>query len=184
MTVLDGPLIHAAAIDIRWQKLQVASSTSAPSITAPSTESTTVIPTAPVSESPISSSISTGEASQQLAVDAIVGIGVGVGVGALLLAVIGYLVYRLRNIKSSRGAGGEQLDRPGLSTTRQYYGVPPGSQQPHNHSAVSPFELPSDEQKQEMITNYNRHEAEAAYVHEVHNNPRPSELPSSPYLIR
>lgn len=180
MTVLDRPLIHAAAIDIRWQKLEVASSTSVPSAPAPST----LLPAPTTGSSSLTSSTaSPAETNQPLTVGTKVGIGVTTFV-IVLLAVIVYLVYRLRKIKLSRGieggsSGSRLPDRPELPTPEQNYG-PPGSQH-HSRSTASPFALMSDAQKQEMITDYNRHEAEAAYVYEVHNNPRPSELPSSPY---
>lgn len=168
VTVLQSPVIHAAAIGIRWTKLGIpvtASSTAEP------------IPSSLSSSSPgTAQSIGSGSLRDQLSVGAKVGIGLGTALGLILLGTILGLLYRLRKLKASkkggegegeRGAGGRPVpdeNRTELPEQRQT-------------AAFTPIY----ERKQELITPYNAHEAEAAYVHEVHGFARPSELPSTPY---
>lgn len=160
--MLNQPLIHAAAIDLRWQKaLETASSTP-----PPTSESTSLLPsrlTGTTTSPPTPTTAEQGlDGSQDRPVGVKVGIGVGVGVGSLLLSIIAFLVYRLRRARSPKERHHDEAVDPQL-----------GSQNP---SSTPPYG-----QTPEMLTDYNRHEADSAHVHEIYStSPKPAELPSTP----
>ena len=170
--MLESPVIHAAAISIRWQKLDDLPTTSfSSSSNSLDSDSLTPAPAAPSTTSDFGSIQTGSSSSASLSSGAKIGIGVGVGAGLVLVGVVLGLLYRLRRLKTSRKEEGEATgggqkpddDRPELAG---------------EHRSALP---PSEEQKRELITPYNRHEAEAAYVHEVHGIPQPSELPAAPH---
>lgn len=101
--------------------------------------------------------------SSQLSVGAKIGIGLGTILG---------LIYRLLKLKApKKGGGGEGRGRQEPDENRTEL---PGQRQLLASVSIH-------ERKQELITPYSTHEAEATCMHEVHGVARPSELPSTPF---
>ncbi|KAI1802319.1 hypothetical protein F4811DRAFT_529877 [Daldinia bambusicola] len=157
VTVLSGIIIHAAAINIRWQRGDfIASRTDAP------TSSATFVPSLSSSETISEGAGASNPPETGLSLGAKIGIGVGVGLGGLLLVSIGIGVC-LWKINHP-----EEREQQGDAITN--YPANPGGRKTR-------AEL-WEQYQQEMQTASNAHELVTENNrHEILGTPRPAELP-------
>lgn len=159
VTVLSGIIIHAAAINVRWQRSDfIASRTDAPASSA-----TSSLPSS-LSQPPIPSGTETDDEDTEtgLSLAAKIGIGVGVGLGGLLLIsiAIGIWLWEMHHPE-------EKVQQRNMTINRT---PNPGAQK-------TPAEL-WEQYQQEMQTASNTHEmATENNRHEITGTPRPAELP-------
>ncbi|KAI4859829.1 hypothetical protein F4820DRAFT_139341 [Hypoxylon rubiginosum] len=178
VTVLNGPVIHAAAVEVRWQRSDfIAPSTQPPSSSSISSTSTTSSPpissssaivtettsnSSPESASPgNTSSENTSPENISLSTGAKVGIGVGAGCLVLTMLAIGLWWKRKRDRTKKASLNANDI----------------GPQIVHQETPKTPAELWEQYQQElytssnvpEMVTESNRHE--------FTGESRPAELP-------
>ncbi|OTB16156.1 hypothetical protein K445DRAFT_317141 [Daldinia sp. EC12] len=157
VTVLSGIIIHAAAINVRWQRADfIASRTD-----APTSSSTFSLPSNNNDIGGVDAEAS-GSPETGLSLGAKIGIGVGVGLGGLLLLSIGIGVC-LWKINHP-----EEKEQPSGTIIR----YPPNTGAPKTRAELweqYQQEMQTARNAHEMITENNRHE--------VTGTPRPAELP-------
>ncbi|KAI0851899.1 hypothetical protein F5Y00DRAFT_274188 [Daldinia vernicosa] len=159
VTVLSGIVIHAAAINIRWQRGDfIASRTNTPTTSATSSLSSSLYqPPAPSGTEIANEDTETG-----LSLGAKIGVGVGVGLGGLLLIsiAIGIWLWKIRHPEGKEQQRNMTMRHP-----------------PNLGASKTPAELWEQDQ-QEMQTTSNTHEmATENNRHEITGTPRPAELP-------
>ncbi|KAI0181770.1 hypothetical protein GGR52DRAFT_55075 [Hypoxylon sp. FL1284] len=166
VTVLDGALIHAAAIEIRWQRSDFAPSTQPPissTISAVSVTSPAVATSSSSSSSSSSASAAVVQAQStpSLSTGAKAGIGVGAGLLVLIALAFGVGVWFRRRKRGRTGnvdfavGGGEQRQEPAKGPAEMWQ--------------LYQQEMYTSSNTAEMVTESNRHE--------FTGESRPSELP-------
>ncbi|KAI1653704.1 hypothetical protein F4813DRAFT_373758 [Daldinia decipiens] len=159
VTVLSGIIIHAAAINVRWQRSDfIASRTDAPTSSATSSLS----PSLSQPPTPSGTEIGNEDAETGLSLGAKIGIGVGVGLGGLLLIsiAIGIWLWKINHPKEKEQQGNMTINHlPNYGAQKTRAEVWEQYQQ----------EMQTVSNTHEMITENNRHE--------ITGTPRPAELP-------
>ncbi|KAI1780696.1 hypothetical protein F4818DRAFT_14192 [Hypoxylon cercidicola] len=161
VTVLNSPLIHAAAVEVRWQRSDfIASSTNPPTSSffsisttfAAVSSSSAIVPEPTSNASPESTSLSTGAK-----------VGIGLGGGCLVLAILAFgFWWRRKQAKAKKAGLSANAEDPQL-----------GSQE----TAKAPAEM-WEQYQQELYTSSNTAEmVTESNRHEFSGDSRPAELP-------
>ncbi|KAI1074894.1 hypothetical protein F5B20DRAFT_425106 [Whalleya microplaca] len=139
------PLIHAAAIEVRWQRNDFATTTESSSSALTSSTSSSSAPSS-IPFSPAETIIS-DTSPAGLSTGASVGIGVGAGLAGLLLASgLGFWIVRRRRAHASR---------------KKSEGVDTNKEEESPHEIViprSPQEMRVPHYQHELVTSSNTHE--------------------------
>ncbi|KAI0004049.1 hypothetical protein F4779DRAFT_77326 [Xylariaceae sp. FL0662B] len=158
VTQLESPLIHAAAIEVRWQPGDFATKTGSSLLTSATTSSSS----GTASMEGVNTTTTT--AREGLSVGARAGIGVGAGLAGLLLAsALGFWILR-RRPRASQDAANTKARETGTADWE------PSAQETAMAVGVQEMQVPN--YKRELFTSSN--------THEFPEDSRPAELESRP----